>query len=143
MAPVEPAALLPGCWEDLAQRAPEPQRAVPDREHRGAHPAAGGVAQQVRPGLGRLPVAVGQRDELLAAIRPHPDQHQQTQLVLLETDVDVDPVGPQVDVVHPRQVPGGEAALLGLPGLGQSGDHRRGQPGRAAQELAQRGHEVP
>jgi hypothetical protein len=33
-------------------------------------------------------------------------------------------------------------AVLGLPGLGQLGDHRCGQPGRAAQELAERGHEV-
>src|SRR3954447_1858607 len=45
----------------------------------------------------------------------------------------------RVDVVHPRQVTAGERLLLGLPGLGQFGDHRRGQPGRAAEELAQGG----
>ena len=34
---MEPAALLVGLREHLAQRAPEPQRAVPGGEHRGAH----------------------------------------------------------------------------------------------------------
>ena len=63
--------------------------------------------------------------------------------MFFEADVDVDPVGPQVDIVHTGQVPGREGALLGLPYLGQLGDHRRGQPGRGAEELAQRGHEVP
>jgi hypothetical protein len=62
--------------------------------------------------------------------------------VLLKADVDVDAVDPQVDVVHPGQITVGEGALLGLPGLGQLGDHRRRQPGRRAEELPQRGHEV-
>jgi hypothetical protein len=34
-------------------------------------------------------------------------------------------------------------ALLGLPGLGQPGDHRRRLPGRRPEELAERRHEVP
>ena len=41
---VEPAALCPGLGEHLAQGAPEPERAVPDRQHRGAHPAPFGIA---------------------------------------------------------------------------------------------------
>jgi hypothetical protein len=99
--------------------------------------------QQVCPGLDRLPVPVGERDELLPPVGADTDHDQQAQLVLLQPDVDVDAVDPQVDVVHDRQIPGGERALLGLPGLGQLRDHRRRQPGRAAEELAQRGHEVP
>jgi hypothetical protein len=63
--------------------------------------------------------------------------------VLLQSDVDVDPVDPQVDVIHTGQIPGGKGALLGLPGLGQLRDHRSGQPRRAAEELAEGGHEVP
>jgi hypothetical protein len=137
------SSAAPGSGGYLAQRAPEPERAVADREHGGAHPAAGGVAQQIRPGLGRLAVAVGQGDELLAPIGAHADEHQQAQLVLLEADVDVDAVGPQVDVVHARQAPAGERLLLALPGLGQLRDHRRGQAGRAAEELPERGYEVP
>jgi hypothetical protein len=126
---VEPAALLPGLGEDLAQRAPEPQRPVPRRQHRGAHAPAGAVAQQVCPRLGGFPVAVGQGDEFLAAISAHADHDQQAQLVLLQPDIHVDPVGPQADVIDAGQVPGGERALLALPLLGQPGDHRRRQPG--------------
>jgi hypothetical protein len=43
--------------------------------------------------------------------------------VLLEADVDVDAVGPEVDVVHLGQVLAGERLVLGAPGLGQLGDH--------------------
>ena len=39
----------------------------------------------------------------------------------------MDAVGPQVHVVHTRQVPLGERLLLGLPGLGQLRDRRGGQ----------------
>jgi len=122
---VEPAALLLGPGEDLAQRAPESQRPVAGREYRGAHPASGAVAQQVSPRLGGLPVPVSQRDQLFAPVGAHADHHQQAQLVLLQPDVHVDAVRPQVDVVRPGQVTGGEGALLGLPGLGKPGDHRR------------------
>src|ERR1035437_1101127 len=114
-----PAALLPGLGEHLAQRSPESQCPVSRRQDRGAHAAAGGVAEQVSAGLGGLPVPVGQRDELLAAVGADADHDQQAQLVLLQADVDVDAVGPQVHVVGAGQVPGGERALLRLPGLGQ------------------------
>lgn len=63
--------------------------------------------------------------------------------MLLQADVDVHTVDPQVDVVDARQVAGGEGALLGLPLLGQPGDHRREQAGVRAQELPQSRHEVP
>ncbi len=64
---VEPASLLPRGGEHLAQRTPEPECAVADREDRGAHAPAGGVTQQVRPGLRAFAVAVGERDEFLCA----------------------------------------------------------------------------
>jgi hypothetical protein len=79
---VKPTLLFPGSGEDLTQRTPEPQRAVCDRHHRSTHPTPSAVPQQIGPGLGRLPVAIGQRDQLLAAIRADTDHHQKTQLVL-------------------------------------------------------------
>jgi hypothetical protein len=97
---VEPAALFCGLGEDLAQRAPESQRPVTGREHRGTHAAAGAVAQQVSPRFGELPVPVGQGDELFAAVGAHADHHQQAQRVLLQPDVHVNAVGPQVDAVR-------------------------------------------
>jgi hypothetical protein len=63
--------------------------------------------------------------------------------VLLEADVEVDPVRPQVHIVHIGQVTLAERVLLGLPGLGQLGHHRRRQPLGRAEELTERGHEVP
>ncbi len=138
---MEPAALPCGLGEHLAQRAPESQR--PGRQDRRPHPAAPAVPQQVRPRLRRLPVPAGQGDELLAAISPDADHDQLAQLVLLQPDIHIDPVRPQVHVVRARQVPGSERALLRLPLPGQPRDHRCRQPGRGARELAGRGHEIP
>ena len=101
---VEPAALLPGGREHLAHRLPEPQRPVADGQHRRGHPAAAARPQQIGPRLGRLPVPVSQRDELLAAIGAHPDHHQQAELLLLEAHLEVDTVDPQVDVIGARQI---------------------------------------
>lgn len=39
--------------------------------------------------------------------------------MLVQADVHVDPVGPQVDEVHLAEVPLAERAMLGLPQLGQ------------------------
>ena len=46
---VPPTALLLGAGKDVADRLPEPQRPVADREHRGGHAAAFAVAQQISP----------------------------------------------------------------------------------------------
>jgi hypothetical protein len=96
---VKPAALFAGVGEHLAQRCPEPERAVADGQHRGAHAATLARAQQVGPGLGGLTVPVGECDQLLATVRAHPDHHQQARLVLLQPHLEVDAVDPQVDVV--------------------------------------------
>ena len=97
---VKPAATLPGLGEDLPQPGPEAQRPVAHGQHRGAHAAAGAVAQQISPRLGGLAVPVNQGDEFLAPVGAHPDHHQQAQLVLLEADIHVDAVGPQVRIVQ-------------------------------------------
>jgi len=72
---VLPAAALAGLGEHLAQRRPEPQRPVADREHRSPHAAAAGIAQQARPGLGRLAVPVSEGDQLLLPVGADPDHH--------------------------------------------------------------------
>lgn len=77
-------------------------------------------------------MAVGDGDQLLLAVRAHPDDDQRAYPVGGQPNVEVDAVPPDVDVVCPRQVPVGEAAGLLLPGQGQPGDHRRGQPGHGA-----------
>jgi len=62
--------------------------------------------------------------------------------VLLQTDVDVNAVSPHIDVVHARQIPLREQALLVLPLLTQPGDRGGRQPSAGAEELLQRGHEI-
>jgi hypothetical protein len=64
------------------------------------------VAQQLRPGIGGLPLAVGDRHQLLGAVGAHPHQHQAAQPAVLQPQVEVDPVRPAVHVI-----PVGQAAL--------------------------------
>ena len=108
---MEPATLLAGLREHLAQRAPESERPVPGGQHRGAHAATAAITQQIGPRLGGLAVTVGERYQLLAAVGAHPDHHQQAQLLVVEAHVDMDAVSPQVHEVHTRQVPLGERLL--------------------------------
>ena len=92
---MEPAALLSGGREDLAHRFPEPQRAIPDGQYRGGHAATTAVAQQISPRLGRLAVAISDRDQFLASVGTHAQHHQQAQFLLLQPDLEMDPVDPR------------------------------------------------
>jgi hypothetical protein len=98
--------LCAGCGEeeDLAQRLPEPQRPVADREHRGAHAAQGAVTQQVRPRLARLPVAGIQCYQLFAPVGAHPKQDQHARLGLIQANLQVHSISPHVHVIAPGQV---------------------------------------
>ncbi len=134
--------LLTGVGKHVASCFPEPQGAVADGEHRGAHPTALAVAQQVGPRLRGLAEPVGQGDELLGAVDPDSDHHQQAHRVLLQADLEVNPVDPQVDVVSVAQRPLAERGGVVLPLGGEPGDRRGGQPRGRAEELLQRRHEV-
>ncbi len=100
---MHPAPLVCGLGEDLAECSPEPECAVTHGEHRGGHAPALQVTQHVGPGLGGLPVPVTDRDQLLPPIGAHAHQDQGAQACLFEPDVEVDPVGPEVDVVDVLQ----------------------------------------
>jgi hypothetical protein len=68
---VHPAAAVPGVGEYFGQRCPEPQCAVADRQHRGAHAAAAGIAQRPGPGFGGPAVPVGEGDQFLVPVGAH------------------------------------------------------------------------
>src|SRR6266852_7077508 len=55
------------------------------------------------PALGALPVAVLQGDHFLGAVRSDPNEHERTQAFVLQTDREVDAVGPEVDVIPLRE----------------------------------------
>lgn len=139
---MEPAALLFGVGEHVPDRLPEPQRPVPDRQHRCGHPPAATRAQQIGPGLAGLPEPIGQGDELFAAVGADPDYHQQAHLVLGEAHLEVDTVHPHIDVVGAGQRPRAERGRFLLPLGSEPGDRRRRQARTAAQKLRQRRSEI-
>jgi hypothetical protein len=69
---VPPAPLLARLGEHLADRGPEPQGTVADREHRRGHATALTAAEQIEPRLGRFAVPAVKRDEFLGAVRADP-----------------------------------------------------------------------
>jgi hypothetical protein len=134
--------LLAGGGEDVTQRGPEPERSVADGEHWRSHAAALAVPEQVGPRLRRLAVPIGERDQLFGTVGTHADHHQQADLVLLQADLKVDPVDPQVHVVGVGQGPLVERGRLVLPVLGQPGDRRGRESVADPEELGQRRGEV-
>ena len=132
---MHPTTLFTSVWEHLAECAPETQRAIADGQHRRAHATAFEIAQLLGPRLRGLPIAVADRNEFLAAIGAHTDEHQAAQPLVLQTDVEVDPVGPEIDVVDLAQVPLLKRCQLLAPLARQSLDGRRAQPSLTAEEL--------
>jgi hypothetical protein len=52
---MEPAPLLASAGEHLAHGLPEPERPVPDGQHRGGHSAPSATPHKIGPRLGGLP----------------------------------------------------------------------------------------
>jgi len=84
---MHPTPLLFGLREHVSKGCLEPKRTVSNGDDRGAHVAVAQVPEQCRPGVGGLPVAVRDRDELLFAVETHTDDHETAQPFLLETHV--------------------------------------------------------
>ena len=124
---MEPTPLLLGVGEHVTDGLPEPEGTIPGGQDGSPHAAAFAVAEQVRPRLRRFPEPVSQRDQLLVAINTDPDHHQQTDLVLLEAHLHVDPVDPHIHVVDVAQAALAERVRFVLPLGGQPGDHGRRQ----------------
>ena len=141
---MNPAALLPGSGEHVAQRGPRAERAVAGHELRLVQPAVAQIAEHGRPRVLALAVAVLDREQLLLAVLADADHHQQAQLrILAEADADVHAVDEQVGVAVKPQLPGAERGVLGLPLLGQPLDRARRQPrGVLAQQIPERRPEV-
>jgi hypothetical protein len=88
-----------GLGEDLSEGSPEPESAVADGKHRGAHTPPAQVPKKRSPRLGRLAVAVGDGDELLRAVKADTGYNKNTEPLLFEANLEVDAVRPSVDVV--------------------------------------------
>ena len=79
------------------------QGTVPGRQQGGSRQPPGlAIQEQGLPRLLGLPVAVGQGDQFLAAVRCGPQQDQDALPVVLQAEVEVHAVGPDVDVMPTR-----------------------------------------
>ena len=88
------------------RRRPSRTRARRRRWRAGRHvePAPLQIEQQIAPVLGTFAGAIGEADQLLAAFRRRADQHEDALLLVFEPGLQMDAVGPDVDVPPGRQI---------------------------------------
>ena len=131
-----------GVGEHVAERTPKAESPVTDGEDRSPHAPPFDITQHIGPRLGGLAVPVGDRDQLFCPVSPDAHDDQDTEPGLVEADVEVDPIGVQVDVVDVFEGAAGELVAFALPVRGQPGDHRDRQSRRRAEELLEGRGEV-
>src|SRR5712675_211642 len=120
---VHPAALLARFRPDLTGGLPEPERAIGYGEpRRHVEPAPLQVEQQIAPVLRALAGAIGEADQFLAAFRRRADQHQDALLFVFEACLEMDAIGPDVDVALGRQIALLPRGVLVEPAVLQSAD---------------------
>jgi hypothetical protein len=94
-----PAALLGDLAIFFLQGDPEAKRTVTDGQLRCARQTqAFELPKQFPPGLGAFPITIDNRSEFLGAILGSSDQNQHAGSFFVEPDVEVDSVGPPVNV---------------------------------------------
>src|SRR5450432_3789151 len=127
---VHPAALLARFRPDLTGGLPEPERAIGDGKlRRHVEPAALQFEQQIAPVLRTLAGAIGEADQLLAAFRRRADQHQDALLFVFQTCLEMDAIGPDVDVTLRRQIAPLPRGVVIKPAVLQAADSGCRQPG--------------
>ena len=141
---VAPAPLVSRAGEDLVEGLPDPQSAVTDRQFRSDPQAALlHIDQELTPALGALAGAHLEADQFLAALRRRADQHQDTFAVILHPGLQINAIGPEIDVAPRRQVTSLPTLVLGLPVGRQACNHPRRQVRRVlAEQRRQRVLEV-
>ena len=102
---MHPASLLTGLGPELADRLPEAERAIGDGDlGRHRQTPALEIEQQGAPVMSALARAVDKAEQLLLALRRGADDDQDALRLVLQTRLQVDAVGPDVDVAFGRQV---------------------------------------
>ena len=102
---MHPASLLTGLGPDLADRLPEAERAIGDGDlGRHRQTPALEIEQQGAPVVSALARAVDKAEQLLLALRRGADDDQDALRLVLQTRLQVDAVGPDVDVAFGRRV---------------------------------------
>ena len=122
---MHPAALLARSRPQFAERLPEAERAVGDGEFGRDHQTSVlHIEQQLTPILRAFARPVGEAEQLLSAFRRRADDHQDALLGVRKAGLQVNAVGPHVDVALGRQVALAPVLVLGEPDLLQPCDGR-------------------
>src|SRR4030081_3339674 len=130
-----PAALLACGRPQLAERLPEAKRAVGDGEFgRDRQTSVPQIEQQFPPILRAFAPAVGEAEQFLFALRRRADDDQDALLGVFKTGLQVNAVGPHVDVALGRQIALPPMLVLVEPGLLQPRDGRGRQARRILAE---------
>ena len=100
---MKPTTLVARAGEDLLDRFPKAERAVAHCNFRGnAQPTAFQVDEELAPALGAFPHANLEADELFLALGRRPEQHQHAIAMLFHAGLQVNAVGPGIDLVARR-----------------------------------------
>src|SRR6185369_17852560 len=112
---VEPIALRAGLRPHVAHGGPEAQGSVTDRDYWCAHTSAFQVTEHRLPTLGALARAVLDGDQLLRPVGPRADHHERAEAVVVQPDVEMHAIDPDVHVVAIGEAAFLEGPVLGLP----------------------------
>jgi hypothetical protein len=87
------------------------------------------IEQQTAPVVRAFPRPIGEADQFLPAFRRRADQHENALLFVFEPRLEMDAVGPDVDITLRREVALLPLGVIVLPSLLQAADRRRRKPG--------------
>ena len=96
---VDPIPLRAGLRPHVADSGPEPERTVAHGDDRGVHAPTLQVAQHGLPALRALAVTVLDRNQFLGSVRPDADHDQRAEAIVVEADVEVHAIDPDVNIV--------------------------------------------
>src|SRR5690606_4649407 len=110
------------------------ERSISNRQLWRAHAAPLQLTQHGAPAFSRFAETILDRDQLLRAIRSSAENHQCAETILFQTNVEVNTIRPDIDVVAIAQVPRAERLVLVHPARQQLADVARRQAGRFLSE---------
>jgi hypothetical protein len=114
--------LFLGFGIEVPKSSPELQVPITDGQNGRGHAPSFEVPKDAGPRFSRLPIAGLQSDDLFPAIGQDADDYQARQTVLFQADVEVDTIGPDVDVLLSRQRALAPGFVLFLPHTQQTGE---------------------
>jgi len=115
---VNPAALLARFRKDFAEGGPKTDGPVAHRDlRRDGKTTMLDVHEQFAPALLMFAVSVEETDDFLLSVPGGPHEYEDALALVFQADVEVDPIGPQVDVLAVAEVSFAPGLMLLDPGL--------------------------